>query len=240
MTHSRVRHVCAAAITLAAVAVSPGSAGAHPADCHTALTAPPTAGWPADWAPEDDGCTNAGAQPAAGGSAAISDLTLASNTTTQAPVNAPRHKPAGRLREVGHEPLMNRGMNAAIAINERLRVHRQPDRRRPSGPAAGRHHGGRHLTPVPPEAAGTPVRRQAGRVVARAARLEIAGRPDRPEHQLRRRTDAASLHAAVDQQPPLLRHLRTERDQAEAPERVQGRHARVLPVGGPEEPASGR
>jgi hypothetical protein len=116
MTHSRVRHVCAAAIAFAAVAVSPGSAGAHPVDCQTALTAPPIATWPADWAPDDDDCTNAPARPAAGTSSATGNVVLASSAATSAPVGARKDKP-GRLTQVGHEPLMNRGMNAAIAIH---------------------------------------------------------------------------------------------------------------------------
>ncbi len=40
MTHSRVRHVCASAVALAAVTLLPAAAGAHPADCDdTVLTA---------------------------------------------------------------------------------------------------------------------------------------------------------------------------------------------------------
>ncbi len=118
MTQSCVRHVCVAVIAIAAVAVSPGLAGAHPVDCHTALTASPTAAWPADWVPADDSCMNV---PAVRGfdtsaSQATGNVTLASNTTRSAPVVAGKHK--GGLTQVGHEPLLNRGMNAAIAIND--------------------------------------------------------------------------------------------------------------------------
>jgi hypothetical protein len=116
MTHSCVRHVCAAAIAFAAVALSPGSAGAHPVDCQTAVTAPPIATWPADWAPEDDDCANVPARSQAGASSATGNTALASSTATSARIGARKHKP-GRLTQVGHEPLMSRGMNAAIAIN---------------------------------------------------------------------------------------------------------------------------
>ncbi len=112
MTYSRVRHACVAAIAFAAVAVSPGSAGAHPADdCETAVTSAPIAGWPADWAPEDDGaCT---AAPAASG---VTQVARASSRTSSAPVRASGRKP-GRFKQIGHEPLLNRGMNAAIAVH---------------------------------------------------------------------------------------------------------------------------
>ena len=47
MTHRRARHVCAAAVAMAAVFLLPAAAGAHPADCDdTVLTKAPTS---ADW-----------------------------------------------------------------------------------------------------------------------------------------------------------------------------------------------
>ena len=57
MTHRSIRLACAAG--LAAVAMLPGGAGAHPVDCEDGMTAAPTGGWPADWAPE--GCADVGA-----------------------------------------------------------------------------------------------------------------------------------------------------------------------------------
>ncbi|MGH2968612.1 MAG: hypothetical protein ACRDK0_06050, partial [Solirubrobacteraceae bacterium] len=54
MTHGPARHLCVAALALAAAAASPGSAGAHPADCaSTALTPRPTAEAFVDWTAED-------------------------------------------------------------------------------------------------------------------------------------------------------------------------------------------
>jgi len=116
MTHVRVRHVSVAAIAVAALAVSAGPAGAHPADCHTALTASPTAGWPADWA-EDENCANAPAVPAFDTSALLGAGASSPLASTMAPAGGPQQKP-GDLKQVGHDPLMGRGMNAAIAVHE--------------------------------------------------------------------------------------------------------------------------
>ncbi|HWM11812.1 MAG TPA: hypothetical protein VNO82_20810 [Solirubrobacteraceae bacterium] len=104
MSHRRVRLACAAA--LAAVAMVPGSAGAHPIDCEDGMTAVPTVGFPADWA--NDGCTDV----RAGGT----QTTFVADGATRAPATK-KHTP-GRLSEVGHSPLMNRGMNAAIALHD--------------------------------------------------------------------------------------------------------------------------
>jgi hypothetical protein len=113
MTHIRVRHVCAAAIAAAAVMVLPGTAGAHPVDCDTGLTASPTVGWPADWA-EDLCDPNArAAAPAAGGSQSA----FVESAAAAAPAISRKAMP-GRFKEVGHEPLMNRGMNSALAVND--------------------------------------------------------------------------------------------------------------------------
>ena len=122
MTHRRVRPVYAAAIASAALALSPASAGAHPADCAgaTPFTSSSIAVSFADWTVD---CTHA----AAARGAADSDVELASSTlegidgsttasTTAAPVAADTTK-TGSLAQVGHEPLLNRGMNAAIAVH---------------------------------------------------------------------------------------------------------------------------
>jgi hypothetical protein len=110
MRHTGVRHALTAAIALGVMAVAAGPAGAHPADCSgtTAVTAAATAGWPADWAAGDDGCASAPA------------VVPFDGTEEPAPPRASAiaaGPPNGDLKQVGHEPLMNRGMNAAIAIH---------------------------------------------------------------------------------------------------------------------------
>ncbi|MGH2946323.1 MAG: LVIVD repeat-containing protein [Solirubrobacteraceae bacterium] len=116
MTHSRVRPVCAAAIAVAAVAVSPGPAGAHPVDCVSgALATAPHADWLAGWTAED-GCTSAAdsdARPAAAASEGTDNVAPAAST---AKLDARKRK-TGSFRQVGHDPLMSRGMNAAIALH---------------------------------------------------------------------------------------------------------------------------
>lgn len=107
MTHHRVRSVLAAACAVAAAALPPGSAGAHPVDCAATITEPPSAERLADWA-APDGCTNPGGPD----SVALAD----SSTAAPAPAANPR---GGALRQVGHEPLLNRGMNAALAVDGR-------------------------------------------------------------------------------------------------------------------------
>jgi hypothetical protein len=84
---------------MAAVALLPASAGGHPADCTTALAEAPTTDRFADW----NGCGN----QATWGTAA--------RATKRA---AATHGKRGSLRQVGHESLLNRGMNAAIAVHD--------------------------------------------------------------------------------------------------------------------------
>jgi hypothetical protein len=119
MAHRRVRPVYAAAIAFAAVALSPGSAGAHPADCAGAspLVSAPLAVSFADWTVD---CTHA---TAARGSA-DSDVDQAGSALESVEGAIPASNAAGatktkrgELRQVGHEPLMGRGMNAAIAVD---------------------------------------------------------------------------------------------------------------------------
>ena len=91
------RRACVAAIAFAAIALLPASAGAHPADCTTAVAEAPTTDRFADWG----GCGNQtswGAQPSKRARVA--------------------HGKRGSIRQVGHEPLEGRGMNAALAIHE--------------------------------------------------------------------------------------------------------------------------
>src|SRR5687768_13005673 len=119
MTHRRVRPVCAVALAFAALALSPDPAGAHPADCAGAspLTSAPIAVSFADWTVD---CTHA----AAARGAADSDVELAASGlesiragTAAAPPETVAGDKRGAFRQIGHEPLMNRGMNAAIAIH---------------------------------------------------------------------------------------------------------------------------
>jgi hypothetical protein len=115
MTDRRVRQVFAVAFAFAVTGVLPGAAGAHPVDCDEGLAAAPDVGWPADWAPDE--CENTGvageAPLAAGGAQAM----LLSESKAAPPSISRQHLP-GRFREVGHEPLMNRGMNSALAVND--------------------------------------------------------------------------------------------------------------------------
>jgi hypothetical protein len=105
MTQRRARHVGAAAVALAAVILLPAAAGGHPADCNdTVLTKAPTGQRFADWR---SGSACQGAVPAAPYEARATRAT-----------SRPAHAKRGSLKQVGHEPLLNRGMNAAIAIQD--------------------------------------------------------------------------------------------------------------------------
>jgi hypothetical protein len=100
MTHRRVRLVCASAAALAAVFLLPAAAGAHPSDCDdTVLTTAPTG---ADWG---YGSACGGPRPTAPYQATH-------------PTSRPAHGKRGALKQVGHEPLLGRGMNAAIAVQD--------------------------------------------------------------------------------------------------------------------------
>ncbi len=104
----RLVHVCTAAIAFAAIALLPASAGAHPRDCAItgAWSPEPAAVWFADG-------------PAAGCMTATAVRSYDARAARRASVaTAAVKKPKrGRLQQVGHEPLMNRGMNAAIAVH---------------------------------------------------------------------------------------------------------------------------
>jgi hypothetical protein len=107
MTHRHARDVCAAALAFAAITVLPGSAGAHPVDCDTTtLTEAPSAERFTHLATATGDCT-------------IEAAVETSDTAGEPPraTSVPRHPKAGSLRQVGHEPLMGRGMNAAIALH---------------------------------------------------------------------------------------------------------------------------
>ncbi|HEX5617596.1 MAG TPA: hypothetical protein VFX51_04215, partial [Solirubrobacteraceae bacterium] len=106
MTYRRVRQACAAALALAAAMTLAASAAAHPVDCDD--PAAKFEGMPADWAAENQ-CARA---PAGGGPQTAS----ATSAGTARPTISHSALP-GRLKQVGHNALMSRGMNAAIALN---------------------------------------------------------------------------------------------------------------------------
>ncbi len=98
MNARRVRHLFAAAIAFGVVALTPGSAGAHPEECATtgAFSGGPSADWFASWA-ESEGCMNAAAVAgfddsdadlAAGEQAGTPNLTLQSSTPKAEPFEA--------------------------------------------------------------------------------------------------------------------------------------------------------
>ena len=115
MIHGGGRRACAAGIVFAAIAVSAGSAGAHPADCTSAVTAAATVGWPADWAADDD-CTVAPAIDSSTAWPAGASEAAASKRAVSAAAGGKKRK-TGAFKQVGHEPLMNRGMNSALTIH---------------------------------------------------------------------------------------------------------------------------
>ena len=182
-----------------ALAALPAAAQAHPVDCpgSTSMATAPSGERYVDWGGGSDGCVTVGTEQ------------VARDGSGSGKVAPPRRRPAQGLVPAGRpraaaQPRHERRDRRA----RRLRVHRQPHRRRPRRPAAGRADGGRRLQAAEPTLLGRAVRRQAGRVHARAARVALEGHADRAQHQLRRRADAAPLHGAVDQQHPLLRHRR--------------------------------
>src|SRR5688572_19596619 len=102
MSDRRVRHACVAAIAFAAVALLPATAGAHCATTST-LTAGPSGERYTAWTGGND-CTS-------------TTSTRAAATAAPAVKPPPVDAKAGTLTQVGHNPLMNRGMNAAIAVH---------------------------------------------------------------------------------------------------------------------------
>ena len=117
MSCTRLRFVSAVATACAAVALLPASAGAHPGDGQCPITAVVTAP-STEWFAPSGSCLDAatsrgvlasgpGRQAATSGGTSL--VALGSAPAVQAPKT-------GSLTQVGHEPLLNRGMNAAIAI----------------------------------------------------------------------------------------------------------------------------
>jgi hypothetical protein len=105
MTHRRTRRAAAVAAALAAFAALPAAVSAHPADCGRDLTRAPSGERWVDWGGGSDGCVTTASEQAAGPSMAPAAASEADG-------------PTGSFREIGHEPLRNRGMNAAIAVHD--------------------------------------------------------------------------------------------------------------------------
>jgi len=108
MAHRRGLNACAAVIVFAAVLLLPGAAGAHPVDCDdTVMTEAPNAERYIYMS--DGGCTLGASTSFAGW-----DEAPAAGRAAGPPRGAKR----GAFRQVGHDPLLSRGMNAAIALHE--------------------------------------------------------------------------------------------------------------------------
>jgi len=103
MSNRRSRLACAAALAVAAATTLAATAVAHPVDCDD--PAAKFAGWSADWSAGDQ-CTVAPGGP---------QSALATTATARPRISASAMP--GRLKQVGHNPLMSRGMNAALALN---------------------------------------------------------------------------------------------------------------------------
>jgi hypothetical protein len=102
MTRRQRRLLSAGAVVCLAVALLPAAAGAHPGDGQCPVTATVTSP-DAAWFTGSGSCLDA---------AAARDT---SRSTLARP--APADANTGSLKQVGHEPLLNRGMNAAIAVS---------------------------------------------------------------------------------------------------------------------------
>ena len=134
MSRRRVLDVCAAAIALAALALVPSAAVAHPRDCASSsvLTPAPSAELLNDWTGENGGC----AGPAA--ARTVSEPTAADSSSSETGgTTAPAAKPKGSFTQVGHNALMNRGMNAAIAISGNYAYIGSRTDKHPGTPAGG-------------------------------------------------------------------------------------------------------
>ncbi len=145
----------------------------------------------------------------------------------------------GSFTQVGHEPLMGRGMNAAIAVHKRyVYVGSRTD-----GKNNNANHAGVFIVdaqdpahPFITKEMGPPYEGNA-RESSRELRVWRSQNVlDRPAHQLRRQRRAPVLRQPSRSGLALLRHLGRERRQPGAALPEHARHARVLHLGGPEEP----
>src|SRR5688500_10570864 len=105
MTHRGRYRAAAVVVALAASAALPAAVSAHPADCGKDLTRAPSGERWIDWGGGSDGCVTMASEQAAG------------PDRTAAAASEAGDRPTGSFRQVGHEPLRNRGMNAAIAVH---------------------------------------------------------------------------------------------------------------------------
>ena len=104
MTSRHVRQVCVAAIAVASGTLLPSTAEAHCIGT-AGLADTPTAAQLIDWSGDYGGCTSRYSAYSAG-------FATASNSMFRPPASGK----TGAFRLVGQNPLLNRGMNAAIAI----------------------------------------------------------------------------------------------------------------------------
>ena len=106
MTHQL--RAAAVAVALAALAALPAVASAHPVDCSGfELEAAPSGERYIDWGGGSDGCVTAASEKASVRAAAAPENSSAAGD-----------RPQGSFKQVGHDPLRNRGMNAAIAVHK--------------------------------------------------------------------------------------------------------------------------
>jgi hypothetical protein len=99
-----LRHLGAVVVAFVAAAVLPPSAAAHCVDSPArGIAAAPAAETLSDWTTADD-CTHA---------LTLTSTAGARNLAVQAPADAK----TGTFSQLGHEPLLGRGMNAAIAVH---------------------------------------------------------------------------------------------------------------------------
>jgi len=106
MTRRRTR--LAATTAVLALAALPAAAQAHPVDCpgSISMATVPSGERYVDWGGGSDGCVTVGTEQ------------VARDGSGSGKVAPPRgDRPKGSFRQVGHEPLRNRGMNAAIAVH---------------------------------------------------------------------------------------------------------------------------
>ena len=213
------------------------NAEAHPADCAGAapFASAPVAVSFADWTVD---CTHARGAADSDVEIAASSLEGIATSSEAAPAPAVSGGRRGEFEQVGHEPLMNRGMNAAIAVHRDYAYIGS----RTDGGHAGQPQGGIMVVdisePDDPEALGPPLD-------------PVAGESTR-ELRVWRSQDmliVLNTNCGVGDQlhhctQPSISNIRfydiggrdAERAAAAAP--VRRRHARVLPVGGPAQPAA--
>ena len=213
MTQRRVRQVCVATIATASVGVLPGTAAAHCVGPE-GLTASPTAER-LDWSNGCDAVQSFGVAPAVSA--------------------APPSLGGGGFKQVGRNPLMRRGMHAAIAIGgDYAYIGSRTDKHE------GTPHGGVLVVdisdPSEPELLGQPIAPLPGE----STRELRVWRSQNVLIVLNTNCGVGdTLHHCTVPSVSNIRFYDIGGRNAKAPRllaRAQGRHARVLPVGGPQEP----